>query len=229
MPPESNSPLPAWPLAWDRLIEAVDPGSLLVVIDERMGAALKRDHPAEDILQDALMHAWRDRHQLEWRGIKSFRSWLLTIIDHRIHDAADRSSAAKRSDGRRVVPFSALGDPGMPSGATASDFPADSTTPSKLAMYREQAEMMKAALDGMPEELREVVRLRLFEQLPLEEIARRVGIGASAVRHRFRKGSETYLKRLRTAMSGGSATIAANRTPVSPAESSPMRGDPQEP
>lgn len=215
-------------MAWDQLIEAVDPGSLLVVIDQRTSAVLRRHHPAEDILQEALMHAWRDRHQFEWRGIKSFRSWLLTIIDHRIHDAADRSSAAKRAGDRLVVPFSALRDGSATSGTADPDFPAESTTPSKLAMYREQAEMMKAALEGLPEESREIVRLRLFEQLPLEEIAGRMNIGISATRHRFRKGSEAYLNRLRTAMSAGSQWIVSDRSPVLSPDSSPRSGDPSE-
>ena len=41
--------------AWDDLVEAVNPASLLVLIERRMGASLKAHHSAEDIFQDALM------------------------------------------------------------------------------------------------------------------------------------------------------------------------------
>jgi hypothetical protein len=50
------------------LIEAVGPASLLVVIKSRMSAKLCRQTTAEDILQEALLRAWRSRDGLEWRG-----------------------------------------------------------------------------------------------------------------------------------------------------------------
>jgi RNA polymerase sigma factor (sigma-70 family) len=175
--------------AWDRLIEAVGPASLLTIIELRMSAALKRRFLAEDVFQEALLHAWRDRAQHQWRGLKSFRNWLLTIIDRRICDLADHAQAQKRVGDMRPVQLS--GVPGSDS-AAPSPLPWDSTTPSRMAVYREQAEAMRAALAGLPDDVREVVRLRLFEQLRVEEIAQRLDLGVSAVRHRFRKGAELY-------------------------------------
>ncbi len=222
VPETSNPLLSTSPLVWNRLIEGVEPASLLLVIERRMSAGVRALHTAEDIFQEALMHAWRDRHQFEWRGVKSFRSWLLSIIDHRIHDLADRGAAAKRAGDRPTIAFSALGD-GDAATTTSADpgFPAASTTPSRLAMYREQAETMRLALEGLPEELRDIVRLRLFEQFPLEEIAERMGLGVSAVRHRFRKGSEIYLRRLRAALGSRSASNALESSPKPAPQSSP--------
>lgn len=196
---EANPLLSSAPHAWERLIESVQPASLLLVIERRMSMDLKNVHAAEDVLQEALLHAWRDRQQFEWRGIGSFRSWLLSIIDHRIRDAADRSSAAKREPGRPVVALSEFGA-GATNSTAGQGFPAGSTTPSRIAMYREQAEVMRQALDALPEELREIVGLRLFEQCPLEEIAARLDLGVEGVRHRFRKGSELYVRRVRAAL-----------------------------
>jgi RNA polymerase sigma factor (sigma-70 family) len=170
-----------------------------------MGARLRAEHSAEDVFQEALLHAWKSRAECEWRGIKSFRSWLLTIVDHRIHDLADRANAEKRGSG--AVPFSALERDGTSTTRGGPAIPSASTTPGRMAIYREQKEAMALALASLPDELREVVRLRLFEQLPLEEIAARTGIGFSAVRHRFRKGSELYLRRLRSALSSSSLPL----------------------
>ena len=212
---------------WERLIESVDPASLLLVIDRRMTAALRQFVSAEDILQETLLHAWRDRRRFEWQGIKSFRSWLLTIADHRIHDASDRASADKRGGGRVEMPLFAAG--GEETGATTSDgpnLPAGSTTPSKLAAYREQAEVMRTALDGLPEEFRDIVRMRLFEHCALEEIAERLALGASAVRHRFRKGSEMYLRRLRAALGSLHGPSTAESADGADAGSSPREGKP---
>ena len=203
---------------WQRLIEAVEPASLLVVIDRRMGTSLRAEHTAEDILQEALLHAWRARSQCEWRGIKAFRSWLLTIIDHRLHDLADRASTARRSNGHAIMSLSPVDHGQSTTSAGDALLPPASTTPSRVAMYREQADAMAASLARLPEDLREIVRLRLFEQRPLEEIAARQNLGVSAVRHRFRKGSEQYVRMLRSALT--SRSIPSDSAAESPRNAS---------
>ena len=83
--------------------------------------------------------------------------------------------------------------------------PVASTTPSRVASYREEADLMRAALESLPEELRDVVRLRLLEERTVEETADELALGESAVKHRFRKGAAMYhaqLERLLDARSG---------------------------
>jgi RNA polymerase sigma factor (sigma-70 family) len=189
------------PSDWNRLLDAIGPASLLVLIEGRMSAALAQKASAEDILQESLMQAWRDRASCQWRGVRAFRSWLLTIIDHRIRDLADREHASKRGGGATEFRFGAMG--GV-SREGCSWGPAGSTTPSRVAMTRERAACMREALQSLPEEYREVVRLRVFEQLNLEVIAIRLGLGVSGVRHRFRKGAELYHRRLRAALATAS-------------------------
>lgn len=190
------------PSVWTGLIESVGPGALLVIIESRLSAALKRHLAAEDILQDALLHAWRDRAQCEWRGLRSFRSWLLTVIDNRIRAAADHLGAVKRGGGTTTLTLSALVAEGSSSSVGGlPNVAVSSTTPSRLAVYKEQAAAMNEALAGLPPELAPAVRMRIIEQLPIEEIASRLEIGVAAVRHRVRKGSEVYRRRLRTLLS----------------------------
>ena len=71
-----------------------------------------------------------------------------------------------------------------------------STTPSRLAVNRELVEAMSAALASLPAGLAEVVRMRLFEQVPIDEIGRHLGIGRDAVRYRLRQGSLLYRRGL---------------------------------
>lgn len=196
------------PGVWDDLIEAIGPASLLVVIESRMSPSLRLQTTAEDVLQEALMHAWRDRAQCEWRGLKSFRSWLLTIIDNRIGHLVAAAATQKRGARVRVVSYSAGGGAGAGSTTGESGFsgPAGSTTPSRIAIFREQADAMRQALTELPAELAEAVRLRLFEQLTLDEMARRLGLGLSVVRRRFGKGLELYENALRQAMASRSKT-----------------------
>jgi RNA polymerase sigma factor (sigma-70 family) len=192
------------PGAWEALIERLCPASLLVAIESRLGAFLRTRVTAEDILQEALLHAWRDRTQCEWRGLSAFRGWLLAIIDHRIRDLADRESALKRG-GAPVAHHPTHGSDFPESGAIVltgrarqagsilSGYEAaGSTTPSRVAIDHERAAAMLAALESIPADLRDVVRMRLFEQRSLEEVAASLGLGIGAVRHRLRKGAEAY-------------------------------------
>lgn len=200
---DENPLLSESPRAWDKLIESVGPASLLLVIESRLSSALRQHTTAEDIFQEALMHAWRDRASCDWRGLKSFRSWLLTIIDHRIGHLAAASATLKRGGAIRAAPLSTFGVV-LAGGSVSRDagFPGPicSTTPSRIAIFREQAEAMRQAIAELPSELAETVRLRLFEQFTLAEIAERLGLGLSIVRRRFRQGLERYETALRQAL-----------------------------
>lgn len=195
---------------WSRLIDAVGPASMLVVIASRLGPRLAERHSVEDIWQETLLHAWRDRAQCEWRDTASFRRWLLGIIDHRIRDLAAHENAQKRGDGRAARVAVDLLKPGEESSLGWQwAGPSPATTPSRAAQASERAAVMQEALDTLPEEWRDVVRLRLFEDLQLREIAQRLGLGLSAVAHRFRKGAEEYhriLSHVLATRSGASPT-----------------------
>ncbi|MCG3129198.1 MAG: hypothetical protein CHACPFDD_04116 [Phycisphaerae bacterium] len=207
---EGNPLLSGSAADWERLIEAVGPASLLVAIKARMSAALRRRCAPEDILQDALLHAWRDRQHCEWRGLRAFRSWMLSIVDHRIQYAADQAGAQKRGSGAAPVPLAAAWN--APGGSMSASHlaPAGSTTPSRIAIFREQAAAMQAALEALPDEQREVVRLRLFEQLSLDEIAERLGVTVAAVRYRFGRGAERYQRELRSQLTSRSVSVPAD-------------------
>ena len=177
------------PLAWDRLIESLGPASMLVTIRGRMGPALRERYQDEDIWQDVLLEAWRTRAQCAWQGPVAFRRWLLQIAEHRLRGLLDHDRAQKRGGGEQTAQ---LRD-------TASTFagPVRTTTPSRVATDRELAEHMAKALASVPDGDREVVQLRSFEALTLEETATRLGITMAAVRHRFRRGVGAFEQHLR--------------------------------
>ncbi|MDF1799221.1 MAG: hypothetical protein P1V81_08610, partial [Planctomycetota bacterium] len=67
--PPSTSPQHLDLVSWDTLVEALGPASCIVVIDSWMGQAVTSEVSPEDIWQEALFLAWRDREQHEWRGV----------------------------------------------------------------------------------------------------------------------------------------------------------------
>lgn len=181
---------------WLHRIESIGPGSLLYIIETRLGAAAARHVTPDDIFQDLMLSVCRSASGLEWRGPAAFRSWVLTVIDHRIADAARRGARA-------------------PEHRSIGDIPDDlrhaleqTTTPSRVASYREEARVIREALCRLPQELRDIVRARVIEQKTLGEIAESAGLTVGVVRHRLRTGSEMYTSELRRLMVTGNGSGA---------------------
>src|SRR5262245_777254 len=181
------------PVRWDALVDAMS-DAMLVTIGRWMRGKLERFCSAEDIWQETLVHAWSRRENHAWEGARKYRAWLLAIARGRIQDAVDRMEARKRGGDREVEQLSLLaGDDGT---RLSAILPGRSTTPSVVASHREAARLMEEALAGLPEELQEVVHLRLFEELAMEEVARRLDLPTSTAWNRFRKGLEQYAQKL---------------------------------
>lgn len=196
------------PETWDRLIEAVHPASLLILIDGQLGPRLRTEVAPEDVLQEALLCAWRDRKQVAWNGVAAFRRWLIALVQRRIRDLVDTVRAKKRGGGVRTVHLSALRGDDASSSAAVFAGPVDTTTPGRVARLREQAAAMQQALDALPPDLRAVLVLRLFEDQEILAIASKLGIGESAVRHRFRRAAGLYYARLQELLSGTPESVA---------------------
>jgi RNA polymerase sigma factor (sigma-70 family) len=189
--------------AWDWLIDSVGAASMLVAIEARMGPELRARYAVEDVWQETLLHAWRDRAKCEWQGVRAFRRWLLRVAEHRIRNLADLESTQKRGGAARKLSLSPPSSDGADRGghlsaAAPSEFagPVATTTPSRAASDAEQARAMRAALDRVPEDLRTVVHLHLFDELSFEELAVRLGISVSMAFRRFRRGLELYAAEL---------------------------------
>lgn len=166
----------------------MDPEAFLVVIDSAMSSKLKEQCSAEDIWQETLTHAWRDRALHEWRGPAAFRSWLFKIARNRIREVARVVATEKRGAGRGAARFSELGS--TSSASTSRLLPGDSQTPSRIVARNEKLDAMRNALSELPPDLEQIVRMHLLEELTMEVIAERLGIGLSAAWRRFRKASE---------------------------------------
>ncbi len=222
MGPDSPAPdAPPDPLAgddaatWERRVEAVGIPALLVAVGARLGPALRREVSAEDVLQDALLLAWRDRALCEWRGLRPFRRWLLTVVENHLRHLAAARATQLRGGGDKTLTFSALSrsvDPSADSdaGLASRIGLAASGTPSRVASRREEAAAMEEALASLDDDVREVVRLRLIEELEVEQVAARCGIGVEAARHRFRRGMEVYRLRVRRRLADHSAGASSS-------------------
>jgi RNA polymerase sigma factor (sigma-70 family) len=124
---------------------------------------------------------------------------MLAIVDHRVLNVTAHLSTLSHGGGHTELSLAGLGAGDSSTSTPYAAWEAGSTTPSRVASYREQAQLMLRLLAELPDDLREVFRLRHFEGLELADIGQRLGLGVSAVRHRFRKASHLYLSRLQAA------------------------------
>ena len=180
------------PTEWGQLVESLDVASIFVVIGSWQSAKLRAEITAEDIWQETLWCSWRDREQHEWRNLAAWRSWLLTIAKKRVRDAARSLGRTKRGGDHVTAPFSLL-----TTGSVSSLLPPGSTTPSRVAGFRERAAAMESALQSLDKDLGTVVRLRLFEEIPMRQVAEQLGIPLSTAKEHLLRGVTRYRQRLR--------------------------------
>jgi RNA polymerase sigma factor (sigma-70 family) len=198
------------------LIYSLQPAAMLLRVESRMSSTLRQQISAEDIWQETLLCAWRDRGQLVWRGLPAFRQWLIEISENRIRDAVERNSAAKRSAVREQRLETGRDSSRRSSSSHPLDLPAPTRTPSGVAVDAERALAMREALEALPDIYREVLRLRLFEEWERDRIARHLGLSIPAVKHRIRLGAVLYREKLAAVMSSRRSIGAGLSGPEAP-------------
>jgi RNA polymerase sigma-70 factor (ECF subfamily) len=158
-------------------VEANRP-ALLGFLHARIGSHLAKKTEAEDILQDACMEAVRSLDKAPLNSWDPLH-WLFQICERKIIDAHRRHFASQKRDASREA---ALPEGSEAGGGLANLLAASMTTPS-AAFSRDQRQLrVLAALDMLPEDQREAIRLRYLVGLPSKEIAQKLGKTDGAVR-----------------------------------------------
>jgi RNA polymerase sigma factor (sigma-70 family) len=75
---------------------------------------------------------------------------------------------------------------------------AESTpTPERIALAREQIELLRRAADELPPLYRQIVYLQRFEEVPQHQIAQRLGVSISTVERAMLRAMEHFRQRLK--------------------------------
>ncbi len=147
-----------------------------------------RQTMAEDIVQEAFLSLWRTGARYDrLRG--SVRSWILTVVHNRAIDAF-----------RRDVPNETreVHDEGV-----AERIPSPELTEIE-AERRDDVRQVRQALDGLPEDQRQVIELAYFGGFSHSQIAAMLKLPSGTVKGRMRLG----LAKLRIALADQSEAVA---------------------
>ena len=152
---------------------------IMAFIERQLGGALRRKVEPDDIFQETSADAVRALPEMDLADRDPF-GWLCQIAERRIIDAHRKFIASQKRDAGREV--SIHGAPDTSRGGLIDLLVASMTTASQ-AFSRDQKQIrLLAALDNLPTEQREALRLRYVDGLPSKDIAQRLGKTDGAVR-----------------------------------------------
>ena len=138
---------------------------------------LQSREEAEDVVQDALVKAWKTRWRV--RDPEKFPAWLATIARHRAHDIFRK---------RRTVPLSATTD------EVIEPSPTTETNSSELD------QQLRSALSALPELHRAALTLRYFEEMDYRSIENILDLSNGALRGILGRALASMRKQLRPAV-----------------------------
>jgi len=154
----------------------------------RLISRLIRD-PAEveDVAQEAFIKAYRALPG--FRGESAFYTWLYRIGIN----AAKNYLAAK---GRRT-PTNSEFDSEEAEGFDESEQLRDNNSPERILMSKQIANTVNAAMDRLPEDLRNAISLREIDGMSYEEIAQIMDCPIGTVRSRIFRAREAIAEKLK--------------------------------
>jgi RNA polymerase sigma-70 factor (ECF subfamily) len=137
---------------------------------------------AEDIVQDVL--ATCCRLEAESLPAHSIRGWLYQVARRRCIDTRRKQRDVAMPAARSTGP--------------SSNFPVDPlTTPAGKALKRDRAARILSVLEELDEDLRSVIVMRYFQELPRQEIAEAIGLSVAGTKARLSKAMDTLREKLK--------------------------------
>jgi len=140
---------------------------------------------AEDIAQDVFVSAYRALSGFEGRA--RFTTWLYGIMLNSV-----RSYWRRR---KRVTVLSM--DPGGGRGDPAPQFAAEQDGPAEMAIRAERVGVVREAIAGLDEHMREVIVLRDIQGLSYEELAETLELPDGTVKSRLHRARRELMERLK--------------------------------
>jgi RNA polymerase sigma-70 factor (ECF subfamily) len=183
MPPQDDAALVAATLggqseAFGTLVERYDRAVYHLTL-----RTLRNPEEAKDATQEAFFKAFRSLHT--FRPTAKFSTWIFAIA---YHNCCDRLARRKRYTDAEIP-----------------DYADQAPGPENVALERDEAQALRAAIDGLPEKYRTVITLYHLQGQQYEEIAEVLNLPLGTVKTHLFRAKEL----LRTRLSGLRSDSAA--------------------
>lgn len=155
---------------------------LYVLAQAQLGRRLRTKCAPSDLVQQTLLEAHRDFGGFHGQHEGELLAWLRRILAHNLFNEARRYGAQQRDAEREISIDQVQAGIDQSSVALERCLASSGPTPSQIVLRHESALRLADALARLPEDYQNVLLLRVFEELPAEEVARRMGRTAGAVR-----------------------------------------------
>src|SRR5690606_32100123 len=127
-----------------------------------------------------MLEAWRNWDKFRGDAEPQRRAWLRQILAHQLAHLARHFGGTQKRDVARERSI----DASLAHSSLRLDqlLASDASTPSGQAVKNEQSLRLAQVLQQLPDDYRQVILLRNLEDLPHEEVARRMNRSVGAVR-----------------------------------------------
>ena len=167
---------------------------LLALLRRRLPRVLGRRLDASDVVQQTFLEAAASFHQFRGDSEAELDAWLRRILECSLASAERDHLFAKK---RATLRETSLDDSGPSGPALREQLAADHSTPSLRAIRLEQVTLFLQAIERLPPDQREAVRLRHIEGWPLEQIARHLHRSNAAAAGLLKRGLRGLREQLR--------------------------------
>ena len=194
-PPEADKPLDTDAMLVERTVAGDQKAYELLVIKyqrriQRLIGRMVRDVDlVEDIAQETFIRAYRALAQ--FRGDAKFYTWLYRIA---VNTAKKSLMELKRDPTVSENSFKSADDDET---SPLENELTSSETPEAILASKEIAVMVNAAMEALPEELRQAITLREIDGLSYEEIAEAMSCPIGTVRSRIFRARETISEKVK--------------------------------
>jgi RNA polymerase sigma-70 factor (ECF subfamily) len=155
---------------------------LWLLAQGQIGGRLRARCDPSDLVQQTLLEAFRDFAGFNGAHESELLAWLRQILAHNLYNEARHQGAQRRDAARQVSLEEVQAGLDRSSVTLGRCLAAKVASPSQSAGEREAVVQLADTLARLPKDYQTVLLLRVFEGLPAEEVAERMGRTAGAVR-----------------------------------------------
>ena len=159
----------------------------------RAKSITKNHEDAEELAQDAMLKIRRGI--FSFRGDSSLKTWIFKIISNL---SINRLKMSKRRGADITMSMDAQACAGgdAPEASFVDILPSPDVSPADILERDDTAQIMARAMDSLPADYAEIMRMRVARELSYEEIAQELGLSIGTVKSRIARARECLREKL---------------------------------